>query len=132
MTEPWELTDEDIGDIVAATSTPQDVRGNTIGRAIATAAVQKYRAHLASQCGPDPCVGCDCNLCERYTRKGFVCASYHRYLGQLSERAKCEAERDQLAKDVGDWIMSFDETEPAFRIQDAWDTFLASKGIGRP
>lgn len=54
--KPWMLTDSEIMEAQGVTGVKM-LDDKT--RAIATAAVKKYQEWLASQCGPNPCIGCE-------------------------------------------------------------------------
>ena len=102
----WELTDEEIavahntvwrgiGDPCSLPITERHKLEALSDHAIATAAVKKYRAHLASQCGDDPCKGCMTfggdptpEATKAWCRSHGACEKYHAYEGQLAQAAK--------------------------------------------
>lgn len=132
MSEPWELTDEEIEHILLkGIGRPDDTCDYE--RQFATAAVKKYRDYLASQCGPDPCGECKAKgFCDAWGRltdsQSECCGIYNQYLGTLTGyakamqemEAKLEAERAK-AKAEGAWM-----------VVDEMIAFLDCQGHKRP
>lgn len=107
---PWELTDEEIKAAVKGTWIDLETGNAGVGvqvpsfeslKSVATAAVEKYREHLASQVGPDPCVGCEhkehCNRKDGIWKDEpliqDVCELIAAYEGQQAGYAKGIQER---------------------------------------
>ena len=95
MSEPWELTDEEIKHYTGRFLTYRDecqCDGCKGIRNLRPAVIQKYRNWLVSQCGPEPC-GEICGKEEPCDEQGH-CADYWNFLGTLAGYAKAMQEMD--------------------------------------
>ena len=78
----WEPDQRELADATSIRLTEVD-RYQAVGRLY----VKKYRAHLASQCGDDPCKGCDQGVCLGNPEE-IGCDARTFYKGMIAQAAK--------------------------------------------